>query len=166
FTVNCPICGVDGTGIANNLLVQMPAAAPVAAAIPGLRIAAPAHAAVMDAPPVIEAPAASVVASAPARGRPNSSTATPAVPKYMQNNAAIQNNNFFMGILGAVLGAIVAVVLMVGFTEFAGFRFPLLGTGMGVIIGFGARLLYKGTSSSLGAVSAGISFVTIAGTLF
>ena len=54
FTVNCPVCGVDGTPVANQLLAQQfvpvppaPAptavAAPAAAAVGSLRINRPAH---------------------------------------------------------------------------------------------------------------------------
>lgn len=71
-----------------------------------------------------------------------------------------------MGTVGALLGALVAVGLMYGFAVFAGFRFPLMGTLMGAIIGFGARLMYHGTDSSLGGIAAAIAFVTIGGTLF
>lgn len=71
-----------------------------------------------------------------------------------------------MGIVGAILGAIVAVALMVGFTMLTQFRFPLLGTVMGVIIGFGARLLYRGTDYTLGIMCAVVAFFTIGATLF
>jgi hypothetical protein len=171
FAVNCPACGVDGTPIANNLLAQMPpqpaaapvmmsAPAPVAPAAPaGLRInraAPPPAAAPPLAPPI---PAATTATAATAQR-------ASAVPKYMQTNAATSYNNFGLGILGAIIGAVVAFALMGGFTEFTGMKFPLLGTVEGAIIGFGARLLYRGTSSTLGAMSAAVAFFTIILTFF
>lgn len=166
FPVNCPVCGADGTQIANGMLAQMPPA-PAPAAIPVAAMAAMAapppsalspsglrinrHEAPPPVPPPI--PAAAVAIAAPRPGA--------AMPKYIQNNAATQYNNFFLGILGAVIGAALAIALMGGFTMFTGMKFPLLGTVEGAIIGFGARLLYRGTSSTLGAMSAAVAFITI-----
>lgn len=55
---------------------------------------------------------------------------------------------------------------MYGFYALVGFRFPLLGVGIGVLTGFGAKLLYKGTDNVLGFISAGIALVAVVGTLF
>jgi hypothetical protein len=84
----------------------------------------------------------------------------------MQTNPATQTNNFLLGIVGALLGATVAVGFMVGSRIFFGFSFPLFGTIMGAMIGFGARLLYRGTDSSLGGVAALIAFLVIGATLY
>lgn len=145
---------MEGTQLANLALAQMPAAsmsAP-APAPAGLRINREA------APPPMAPPIP--IAAATAAARPA------AVPKYMKANATTQNNNFLLGIVGALLGAAIAVGLMVGFTAFTGQRFPILGTVMGAIIGFGARLLYRGTDMTLGAMSAAVALITIGGTLF
>jgi hypothetical protein len=147
FVVNCPVCGIDGTPLANGLLSQMPR--PAMATPPPIPIAA-------AAPPPRPAPAAARTAA----------PQTVATPKYLQDNPATQNNNFALGIVGALVGALVAAALMAGFTMLTGMKFPLLGTVEGLMIGFGARLFYKGTSSTLGAVSAAVAFFTIAGTLF
>jgi hypothetical protein len=74
--------------------------------------------------------------------------------------------NLGLGILGAFLGASVGVGIMYGFYEWAGFRFPLLGVGIGVLTGYGARLLFKGTDSSLGFISGGIAMIAVVGTLY
>jgi hypothetical protein len=74
--------------------------------------------------------------------------------------------NLGMGILGAFLGAAVGVGAMYGFFEFAGFRFPLLGVGIGVLTGYGAKLLYKGTDNTLGIISGAIALIAVVGTLF
>jgi hypothetical protein len=123
------------------------APAPVSTAGAGLRINK-AAAAPPIAPPI---PAAAAAATRPT-----------AVPKYMKANAATSYNNFALGILGALIGAGVAIGLMGAFIMFTGFRFPYLGTVEGALIGFGARLLYRGTSSTLGAMSALVAFLTIA----
>ena len=55
---------------------------------------------------------------------------------------------------------------MYGFYEGAGFRFPLLGVGIGVLTGFGAKILYKGTENTLGIISGGIALIAVVGTLY
>ncbi len=71
-----------------------------------------------------------------------------------------------MGVLGAFLGAALGAGLMYGFFVMAGFRFPLLGVGIGALTGYGAKLLYKGTSNGLGVVAGGVAVVAVVGTLF
>lgn len=71
-----------------------------------------------------------------------------------------------MGILGAFLGALVGMGAMYGFFLAVGFRFPLLGVGIGVLTGFGAKILYKGTSNTLGIISSSIALIAVVGTLF
>ena len=165
FTVNCPVCGIDGTNVANGLLAATPAPVMAATQPAGMRI--------NKAPPVpppvpVTAPVAAMAAAAPRPAGPPGGMrqAAPAIPKYLQTNEATANNNFMLGILGALIGAVVAVALMVGFYMFTGFKFPLTGTLMGAVIGFGARFMYRGTSSSLGGVAAAVAFITILGTLY
>lgn len=45
-------------------------------------------------------------------------------------------------------------------------RFPLLGVGIGILTGLGAKFLYKGTDNTLGIISGGIAMVAVIGTLF
>jgi len=70
------------------------------------------------------------------------------------------------GILGALFGAGLGVGAMVAFYTFAGFRFPLLGVGIGLLTGFFARTLFKGTDTTLGWISGGIALVAVVATLF
>jgi hypothetical protein len=123
-TVACPSCGVDGTAAANEMIAQELAAQPVAPAPP---------------PPItrLRPTAAPVYAEAPAR--PLARPVREASPK------ATGEFNLGLGILGAFIGALAGVGAMYGFYELAGFRFPLLGVGIGVLTGFGARILYKAT---------------------
>ncbi len=75
-------------------------------------------------------------------------------------------SNLAKGILGALLGAGLGVGAMVAFYVFAGFRFPLLGVGIGILTGYGAKVLFKGGDSTLGYISAGIALAAVVATLF
>ena len=68
--------------------------------------------------------------------------------------------------MGAVLGAALGAGLMYGFFILADFRFPLMGTGIGALTGLGARILYKGTATSLGIISGSIALLATLGTLY
>src|ERR1700722_12645738 len=149
FLVNCPVCGVDGTPHANGLLSQMPA---------------PAMAIPVPPPPVYTAPAAPPARRAGAA--PSSPVQAAAMPKYLQTNPATQNNSFLLGVGGAVMGAILSVTFMVGVDKFFGFTMSYFALVMGAMIGFGARLMYRGTDTTLGAMAGAIAFVTIGVTLF
>jgi hypothetical protein len=70
------------------------------------------------------------------------------------------------GIIGALLGAGVGVGAMFGFYALAGFRFPLLGVGIGILTGIGAKLIAKGGDSSLGMISGGIALAAVVATLY
>lgn len=70
------------------------------------------------------------------------------------------------GILGAIAGAILGSALMYGFFIAAGFRFPLLGVGIGFLTGLGAKWLNKGADDKLGMISAGIAMAATFGTLY
>ena len=70
------------------------------------------------------------------------------------------------GIMGAVFGALVGVGAMFGFYTLAGFRFPLLGVGIGILTGYSARLMFKGGNSTLGYVSGGVALAAVVATLF
>jgi hypothetical protein len=74
--------------------------------------------------------------------------------------------NLGLGILGAFLGACAGVGLMFGFYEFVGFRFPLLGVGIGALTGIGGRKFFKGTDHSLGLICGGIALVAVVATLY
>jgi len=69
-------------------------------------------------------------------------------------------------VLGALGGAALGVAVMFAFYAFAGFRFPLLGVGIGVLTGFCAKALFKGGDTRLGYVSAGVALAAVIATLF
>ena len=70
------------------------------------------------------------------------------------------------GVLGAVVGACIGSGLMYGFYAVTNFRFPLLGTGIGVLCGLAARWLNKGGDDRLGFVAGTLSLAAVVLTLF
>lgn len=74
--------------------------------------------------------------------------------------------NLGKGVLGAVIGAVLGSALMFGFYMVAQFRFPLLGVGIGVLTGYGGKLLFKGTDTTLGYIAGGLALVAVVATLF
>ncbi|HLH53690.1 MAG TPA: hypothetical protein VKY92_08745 [Verrucomicrobiae bacterium] len=69
------------------------------------------------------------------------------------------------GVLGAFIGAALGVGAMIAFYTFVGFRFPLLGVGIGILTGFFAKILFKGTDTTLGYISAGVALTAVVATL-
>ena len=212
FAVNCPVCGVDGTPLANALLTQSfprptavalpaaPAVAPLAPLAPLVPVlppigstamataatppplpavamasapAAPAPVAALrinkPAPPPLPAaaPVAEAVAAAVAMPAPIVVPAkAPVLTGVLKKPKSPGEFNMGLGVLGAFLGAGLGCGLMYAFYMWARFRFPLMGAGIGALSGLGARILFKGTSSTLGAITAVIALAATAGTLF
>jgi hypothetical protein len=168
FTVSCPVCGADGTTAANQLLAQQfasaaaapayaPTADPAPATVGGLRINRPAPTA---APPPL---LASSAAPPPPPG------ARPVPPIRPMMNAPIDAPKEFsmgLGALGAFLGSGVGGALVYGFYMWAHSRFPLTGTIIGVLAGFGARTLARGTDTVLGVIAGAFALVAIVGVFF
>jgi hypothetical protein len=153
--VACPVCGTDGTQQANQF-IQLATGAPIPQPPPvptaaGLRInrEAPPPAPAASAPPPL---AATAMSRAAIISRPAKSVEA--------------SNNMLLGIVGALLGAALGAGLMYGFFLMTGFKFPLLGTGIGLLTGLGARILYRGTDMGLGVLAACISLFTSAGALY
>src|SRR5277367_1643897 len=94
-------------------------------------------------PPILEA-----MARPAAVGQPNAPTPQTIRPIAQAPRKSAGEFNLGLGILGAFLGALAGVGAMYGFYTWAGFRFPLLGVGIGVLTGYGAKLLYKGTGNT------------------
>lgn len=163
FLVNCPVCGVDGTPAANQLLAEhfanaVPAPPTSAEPTPGpsgLRINRPPAPA---APP----PLAAATPPSPLPG------ARPVAPVRLMKTPidAPKDFNMGLGILGAFLGSAVGAALVYGFFLWAQFRFPFTGTVIGLFAGFGARLLARGTDTMLGFVAAAFALITVVGVFF
>jgi hypothetical protein len=71
-----------------------------------------------------------------------------------------------LGILGAFLGAAFSGGLTYGFYAMTDFQFPLMATIIGVLAGVGARVMARGTDSTLGFIAAAFALVSVLGTLF
>ena len=86
---------------------------------------------------------------------------------YTENaNQQDDRSALVKGVVGALLGALVGVGAMFAFYTFAGFRFPLLGVGIGILTGFGSKLLAKGGDTTLGWISAVVALAAVVGTLY
>jgi hypothetical protein len=162
-TVNCPVCGVDGTQSANDILSQSSSSQE-----PPIPLA-------MSAPDVIGASAGLRLnrhAPAPSRADtplPLSSTPKPIAPiKPLVTAKPKQSKDFNMGlgILGAFLGAALGGALVYGFYKWAGFRFPLSGVGIGALSGYGARLMARGTHTTLGIIAGALALFSILGVFY
>jgi len=66
-----------------------------------------------------------------------------------------------LGVLGAFLGSVVGAVMVYAFFLWAHFRMPWSGTAIGVLAGYGARMLARGTDTTLGFIAGGIALATI-----
>ncbi|PWU18376.1 MAG: hypothetical protein C5B50_09315 [Verrucomicrobia bacterium] len=75
-------------------------------------------------------------------------------------------SNLGKGVVGAILGAAAGIGAMYAFYKLAGFRFPLLGVGIGILTGFFAKLLAKGGDETLGYICGGIAAPAVVGTLY
>jgi uncharacterized membrane protein YeaQ/YmgE (transglycosylase-associated protein family) len=171
FSVNCPICGADGTATANQLLAEkyrfVPpspvAAAPVPAAAPppvalasGLRINRE------PAPPptsVSAAPATETANSAPAIGaaRPFAAQAQALAERQAQAS-------FGKGLLGAAIGTFVGVLVYFLIFKYTGYRVKLLAIGVGGLAGWLADFMGKGEGSKeLGGITAVLVLAGIVG---
>jgi hypothetical protein len=144
FVVNCPVCGADGTAAANVILAQTLCTPAAPAAASPIRV--------NQAPPVLPP-------AVPLPPKISATSAASAAPRTGSRSTGGFNWGFGVG--GAFLGAGLGIGLMFVFFELAGFRFPLLGIGIGVLTGYGARLLFKGTHTWLGVISGAVSLVAV-----
>jgi hypothetical protein len=168
-SVVCPACGADGTMEANEILTQI---FPESPAGPESERVAPASTVVEGGPTRINPPVRLTMAANPPLPTPPPLPAAPVLRPIRPLTVAApeveatEEYNLGRGILGAVLGAGLGAGLMYGFFEWAGFRFPLMGTGIGALSGLGARILARGTDTSLGVITAAIALLSTAGTLY
>jgi hypothetical protein len=165
FAINCPTCNEDNTAKANSLIAEnLPVAAP-----PPPPIAPPFNASVPGGLRINRMePAALATATMPPPVPPVASPGYPLLPAtaVAGKPKVVREFNLGMGIVGALLGAVLGAGLMYGFFTLANFRFPLMGTCVGALTGLGARILYKGTDSTLGVIAAVIAVLATCGTLY
>ena len=181
--VQCPACGADGTSAANGILSQVfpDAPPPEPEAVPAPPSATPAPAPFMSiAPPAAPSglrisrpapapqPEATITDEQPLPDAPMPITAmhSPGMRSMAAKPKMQKEYNLWLGILGAFLGAALGAGLMYGFDVLAGFKFPLMGTGIGLLTGLGARLLARGTDMTLGGIAGAIAFLATGGALY
>jgi hypothetical protein len=166
FTVNCPVCGADGTGKANALIQQLPAyqvapaapAAPATTESPKLRINRSTPETSSATPP----PIAPLSDSPPLAPPPISAPRRP-IPARVQATSG-RKPSFAMGLLGGLLGAFVGAAIYFLIFKYTGLRFKLLAVGVGGLAGWLAELLGKGEGSKeLGGITAIFVLVGIVG---
>jgi hypothetical protein len=186
FVVNCPVCGQEGTGKANQILSQVvvPPAAPVPMASP-IRVGAlPLGGLPLGGPPRPSAPslrisglpgnAGSVPAAvAPAVAMSTASTAIAPAPlpasgigKAVRATQATPGKkpSFALGMTGAAVGALVGSTIYFLIFYYSGLRLKLLAIGVGYLAGLGAELLgRKEGSKELGMIAAVFTLVGIVG---
>jgi hypothetical protein len=167
--VTCPVCGADGTEVANEIMAQM---FPKRVAEPALAVTPPPPAAERSparvSPPVrltmVATPTPLPPAPAPAMVQPPQPVRPVAAAAPETEDA--KEFSLGRGVLGAVLGAGLGAGVMYGFFTLAGFRFPLMGTGIGALSGLGARVLARGKDTSLGVIAGVVALLSTAGTLY
>lgn len=163
FAVNCPVCGVDGTPLANQLLTrQLSADAPVPALIPSM--AAPSPVAV-DALRINRQAQEAVPPPVSVRAVPPPPPGAP-LRRVIAVKTTTKGFSMGLGTLGAVLGSVLGALAVYGFFVWADFKFPLSGTGVGLLAGFGARMLARGTDSTLGLIAGAITGAAVMGVFY
>lgn len=161
FNVQCPACGADGTEAANAMLAQLfpePALATAGGASQPITAAA--------GPTPLRVNRESFAATAPP---PLMCSSEP--PRYIQKTVMPApkpklQGNILLGALGAFLGAALGVGIVFGLSFAMGFMISATVILIGLLSGAGARIMYRGSDSSLGGVAALITVLATAGTLF
>ncbi|SRR5579862_425204 len=157
FTVNCPVCGADGTEKANALIQQLPEfqVAPPAPAAPAtsepakLRLSRSTQVTSSAAPPPIAPVSDSPSLAPPPIAAPRRPVAAPAT------QMPGRKPSFAMGLLGGLVGAFVGAAIYFLIFKYTGLRLRLLAVGVGGLAGWGAELLGKGEGSKeLGGITA------------
>jgi hypothetical protein len=189
FVVNCPICGVNGTEKANQILNQIfpqpnvpaaPALALAAAPAAVAAAAAPETASLTPTKPPgpaklrinLHKPEQPAVAHAPAALAPTAPSPRPALRPTVHSAAAVQaipgkKPSFPLGVLGALVGSVVGSLVYFLIFKYTGLYVivvKLLAVGVGYLAGAGAELLgRKEGSKELGVIAAVFTLVGLVG---
>lgn len=187
--VNCPSCGADSTALANAVIAQNPAPAaspppapePAAPKAAGLTIKgrsaeppggghapAPASAPSQTGTSAPLAPGLALKKSSHAASTPGGTSDAVEVPKpagFKPVGAASPEGNFKLGIVGAASGALIgggalfALIKVTGIT--GGIICGLVTMGVGVLAGFGTKLLGRQFNTNLGVIAGACTLVAI-----
>jgi hypothetical protein len=174
FQVKCPTCAVDATEFANGYVQQLlgfraPPPVPVASPAPAeTATPAPVRVAVAAGPIRVNTPVAVA-----AGGTPTEPPMPPSLPASSAIRAgqisavtpvveAEMGPRFFLGLLGALLGAVLACLIWYLLFHYTGTKLRVFAIGVGLAAGFGAKLLSKDEGSTqLGMITATLALVGI-----
>jgi hypothetical protein len=161
FAVNCPACGADGTPKANEILAQFPAR-------PAARVtSSPMRIAVAPVAQPTAAPAAGPVASAVPPPTAPRATPFPAQPPTAPVDSRPKPaQQFLLGAVGAVVFGTLAMIAWFLLIKLTGYEIGFAAWGVGLLTGFGARLLGKAGSTALGLTAGTCAFLAIVGGQF
>jgi hypothetical protein len=153
FVVNCPVCGADGTAKANEILVSSAAAIPIAASPKpiGLRVRA------------VHPPAAAPVVAEESGSFQSGTLVQPMIAPFQKPE---REPNFALGILGAALGGLIGMLVWYFAYKTTGNSLGFLAIVVGLLSGFGARLLGRHSGVSMGLLTALCAFICILGTQY
>jgi len=136
--IQCPNCGADGAGAANDYLRAY--AASLAQAAPAARLAA--------TPAIPRLPATPLPAAKADTGRKKRAYGEP---------------NLALGALGAATGAFAGMMVWYLIIKFINYELGIVAWGVGVVIGFGCRTLGGGYSVKLGVIAGACALLAIVG---
>jgi uncharacterized membrane protein YeaQ/YmgE (transglycosylase-associated protein family) len=167
FTVNCPVCNLDGTAAANALLAEKLSNPPPLTSSPP----PPEQAAPPPAPAGLRINRTIHVAPGPAAPSPPTGDvlAPPPIGAFRKAAAEAAKNpakppSFGMGLLGGFMGALVGVIIYFLIFKYTGYRIKLLAIGVGALAGWFAEFLGKGEGSKeLGGITAVLVLAGVVG---
>ncbi len=149
FTVKGPQGGLDGTEKANAILAESPEPEYRAAPAPSTAFpAASGSTATATAPAAVSAP--------PSPAQPKT-----APPPFGPGSAA--SANLPLGLVGAVLGGFIGMLAWYLLIKLTGYEIGYAAWGVGILVGFGARVLGRQGSKALGVAAAVCAFLAIIG---
>lgn len=163
FTVNCPICGADGTEKANILLQRKevtylvrstaaPAAAPPPPPARAVKVRVNAPTTPPPPPPTAEVAQAVAPPPPPPPPRPAAGRARSKAPTSVAEPG--RKGSFGLGVLGGLLGALLGSLIYFAVFNYADLSFRLLAVAVGFLGGLGARLMGRDGSNELGVITA------------
>ena len=166
YTVNCPLCGLDGTAKASILLQEIISNQPVSIA-PAPAAPPPPPPPISPAAPRLRIGGTSQSSAAPAADAPP----PPIAPRPLPGGAGgksrattpASGGNFALGVTGAIVGGLVGMLLWYLIYQTTGLRLGILVLGIGALSGYGSKLLGRCHSQSMGLVTAGCALVFIFG---
>ena len=142
--VACPGCGIDGTAAANQFIAQT---------------------LTQNRPQPVTLPTPVPVSSTSA-SNPNVPRAPLPTTPVIRPRSSSGAPNISMGVIGAVVAGCIAMIAWFLVIKITHYQIGYAAWGVGILTGYGARLLYKDTSHLLGIVSGASALLAIIGGQF